>query len=430
MKTKPGTIEICVIYILLLFPVYGLFTPVEDYINQRVWSVTNGIEGSTYPVSQKLYLFFFISLCGFFLIYFSRFMRQLRSMLPLLLFVLWAMLGSLWSVDADMTVKRVVRMSEFIGFGAYLVLRFEFRDLLALLNRSIAVIVVASFAVLLIATPYAYTNLIGYENAIRGAVVTKNELGAIMSLGVIVSGCAWMEKVNHRYTRVIAFAGSVLLLVLSHSATSMIATLACAGFFTVYFAVKSGGNPAFRTLATLAILGGITVAINILISSDDFMSIIGRSSTLTGRTSVWDAVIRVIELRPWTGYGYGFWIPLSVPKLNIWNTVQFSVPHSHSDWIDIALQAGLVGVALLAWIWIIAGWRCMWFLSLGAEGALFCALLLVNLFVRGLTETTLVDPSVSSWTWFTMAYLLLAGMVRNRRAQLREQFGHPGLAII
>jgi exopolysaccharide production protein ExoQ len=254
-----------------------------------------------------------------------------------------------------------------------------------------------------------FSNLTGYHDAVRGALVNKNALGGIMSLAVLCAGYSLLTRANNRIFAGLVLLGSLALLALSRSATSLIATLVTAGLAAYGWIVQRRANPGWGIMGailTVVVVGATVVGI---IYSSDLQEIVGRSTTLTGRTEVWHAVIEAIRQRPLLGYGYGFWEEPSVARDNIWLELNWAPPHAHNGWLDVELQLGLVGLSIMGVLWLVALSRAvrLGFFARDA-GALFMALIVVNVFIRSWTETITLDPGIMFWLWFMVAYLHLA----------------------
>jgi O-antigen ligase len=72
---------------------------------------------------------------------------------------------------------------------------------------------------------------------------------------------------------------------------------------------------------------------------------VGRDPTLTGRTVIWDAVLRM-PINPLLGAGYeSFWVG---DRINaVWNLTGPGINEAHNGYLEVYLQLGLVGVVLL-----------------------------------------------------------------------------------
>lgn len=78
-----------------------------------------------------------------------------------------------------------------------------------------------------------------------------------------------------------------------------------------------------------------------------FTSLIGRSETLSGRSEIWDSVMRVASENPILGVGYGGYWGLSTGAYKM----HFEVMQSHSGYLEVYLQVGVVGIFFL-FLWV------------------------------------------------------------------------------
>jgi hypothetical protein len=109
---------------------------------------------------------------------------------------------------------------------------------------------------------------------------------------------------------------------------------------------------------------------------------------LSGRTAIWHYALETIQLRPWLGYGYGFWVTASTPKLNMWMAKGWPMPHAHEEYLDITLQTGIIGLCLEVFCLALALMRAARFSFVLEDGkGLLCGLMIGALCVRGVTET-------------------------------------------
>lgn len=138
---------------------------------------------------------------------------------------------------------------------------------------------------------------------------------------------------------------------------------------------------------------------------------LGRSPTLTGRSSIWDTVVGYIDRRPWLGYGYGaFWRNEAVEARTIWGTFHWTAPHAHNAWLEIGLALGIVEMAGITLLWLAAFYRAGRALPRAlprARHAVFCSALLVAMLVVSLTEYEFFRPDTFLWVLFTVAFVHL-----------------------
>jgi len=180
---------------------------------------------------------------------------------------------------------------------------------------------------------------------------------------------------------------------------------------------------------TLAFFAASSLVIAIAVLSipnntivDDFLGLVGKDSSLTGRTAIWDAAERVSADHPWFGVGIeGFWNPLTgmAQTLNENDSKPFGTKHSfHSAFWEVRVHFGFVGLALfiLAVIW--AGLRTigLWL----RDGSVANSILLVMfavIFISCFTE------SYASGVNSMMVYFLYYGGLAAFRVGERKFVG-------
>ena len=132
--------------------------------------------------------------------------------------------------------------------------------------------------------------------------------------------------------------------------------LACFLMADILIIVTALG-PAFRKpgFVTFLVGGMVTVSFCVLFLGigGSALSALGRDSSLTGRTEVWQTVLPYAT-NAWVGAGYeNFWIG---ERLQVFNRLLGGLNQAHNGYIEIYLNIGWVGLILLGAI-IIAGYR-------------------------------------------------------------------------
>lgn len=191
----------------------------------------------------------------------------------------------------------------------------------------------------------------------------------------------------------------VNLLSLCNSTTSIVG-LACSAA-VVWVATRPARKATFVHVAVLAVLGITTI---VLFFNPDMVEALGKSSTLSGRTEVWDLVLSR-HTNPWIGTGFeSFWLG---PRLEFMFTAIPNLPinEAHNGYLEVYINLGWAGVCfivaliLAAYKRVILRWR-----QNPRTASLFLGFLLCTLF-NAYTENAfrIMTPSWSVFLLVIMA---------------------------
>jgi exopolysaccharide production protein ExoQ len=141
------------------------------------------------------------------------------------------------------------------------------------------------------------------------------------------------------------------------------------------------------------------------------MALLGRDDSFTGRTDIWPVALGGIADHPWLGYGYGtFWQPdgpftqyLAPGNWEFWNPV-----HAHNGFLQLALDAGLVGAGLFVLTFLWGAWRSLKFSvsGLGAERVWPLAAI-ATFALANMTDVSIATYNNLYWAIFVAAFLYL-----------------------
>jgi O-antigen ligase len=167
--------------------------------------------------------------------------------------------------------------------------------------------------------------------------------------------------------------------------------------------VRRGG--AVSVVAVyFAAMGLVGLGAAVLLAPDAFLNLLGKDATLTGRTRIWEAVMRLIQKQPWLGYGYGaVWSDESGhgPLAWIIKEAGYRPEHAHNGWLEQWLGMGLVG--LLAWSGCFLTTVVQSFWAVFARrGALFAFPFTVVFGLMILTESIAVAYNDLRWMLFVI----------------------------
>lgn len=148
---------------------------------------------------------------------------------------------------------------------------------------------------------------IGIVVSLINVVFSGSSTGILMTfLITAVLGCCWAAVGNRRQSMLIFGMGIV-------SVSVIVAAIAIAGFDPVEFVLNE----------------------------------LGKDSTLTGRTILWDAAIRSFNSRPWLGVGYAaFWNSDQTEAPSIWILTGQALVSFHNNYLDRLVDVGIIGLVL------------------------------------------------------------------------------------
>jgi len=283
------------------------------------------------------------------------------------LFLAFAFVSFLWSDFPFVTVKRWVR-----DLGMYLVILVVVTDprplpaISSVVRRWLYLLLGLS---LLLIKYYpemgisfdVWTGVPMYV----GATLGKNSLG----LAYLVGGLfffwdtlgRWPERKSPEGKRLLVanitfLAITYKLLMIDDSATSKACLLM--GCVTMIIIRSNWGRTNPRTVSVgvfiaLVIVGVLQYVFDV---STMVAGLLGRDPTLTGRTNIWDAVLKA-QPNPLLGAGYqSFW--MGDRMVAVWKSLEggAGTMEAHNGYLEIYLNLGLVGVVLLI-LFMISSYR-------------------------------------------------------------------------
>lgn len=243
---------------------------------------------------------------------------------------------------------------------------------------------------------------------IQGLFGNSNALAYAALLGMIVFGIRIASRAPRRVLLVAWFALAAFLFVRAGSATAFLAAALTAVVLVTALLMRTTRHPGQRTryYAAYAVVavGGL---IALWFARDTVFALLGRSADLTGRESIWASVAARAAERPVFGWGFASpWVP-SDPYFDRWIVDHGeTVMQAHNMWLDVFLQLGAVGVALMALTYLAFIWRS-WFFAVDrprwdlvadrpyAALTLLPTLMAAQLLVQGLAEST----PLLAWGW-------------------------------
>jgi exopolysaccharide production protein ExoQ len=298
--------------------------------------------------------------------------------------ILLVFASCLWAYEPKLVLQRSIGMFGTTLLGVALAVRLSLEDQMRLMSWLFRIIAVLSLACVVLAPRYGIAEW-PHEGDWRGIFGHKNGLGACMALSVLLECYRPAETRVAKSFKVATLLLSGVLLIFSNSITAIIALAGALVFIQIYkIARQQLRIPmfAFVSVTLMAIVSGLAL---LIFGGDIVTGILGRTSTLTGRTEIWRWAFSYGMERPVLGYGFsGFWGGSSPESVALDRRLGFHVMYSHNGYLDIFLTLGVVGF-LLVLVFLAVGIKRAFYRSERGESsvdfwplALVCFFLLYN----------------------------------------------------
>jgi exopolysaccharide production protein ExoQ len=355
-----------------------------------------------------------------------------------------ALVSYMWSEDPDATLRASIETLVMVGVLVVMTQTVPARHLIYCLFTVLAVISIISIPFNNLTYDYEAnrTNLTGIFH-------NKNTFSIFSAVLVITCVAIMFDKKAKWQMQLAAvpFIGLGLMQnVQSHSvaATLCMAVALAWGvlMFTSRLVEQQHKKQLVSFILTMGMFAMIVGACGVYEYSDELLSMVGKDSTLTGRTELWDAASKIIAIGNdshilWDGVGYhAFWIIGHPQAEYLWKMehVDSGAGFSfHNVYYEIAIELGWPGVVLGA-LTIVATMRSVvrWMMAdPGFESVFFFTTSVFILVIQ--TQGYNLFSTFDVWyAVFICAYIYGAQAMRTMRTnKLNErniQFGAATIA--
>ena len=271
------------------------------------------------------------------------------------LLLTYCLVSSLWSAIPDVTFKRAVLFSLmiFLCFATFGKKSSNPHSFLVVMAWPLGALLILSF-LYTAALPSAAITSIGW----RGVTSFKNEFGQLCAIALLVFCFFSLEVASHRLLMLFMALLSFCGLIMSQSSTcavaAMVGLLVSGGLLLARkFLHNSKGSILLLSLFIVFCLLLLILLVSGLVGGDfqeQFFQLLGKSSTLTGRTKLWTLIWDNARWNnPWFGGGYGgFWNGLGSPaNFTAYRFPAGYVGQAHNGYLDVFNDLGYVGLVFL-----------------------------------------------------------------------------------
>jgi O-antigen ligase len=255
----------------------------------------------------------------------------------------------------------------------------------------------------------------------RGIYFTKNGLGINSLYGIIL----FISLLADKKTAKLAVVGLILssiLLVGSRSVTSLISCACALLIWMVLQAYLNKNKPFFISLVVFFLFVCVSgMWLYLTNNAEIVISNLGKDLTFTGRTPIWEGVLFFIKQSPWLGYGYGaVWIGRDYGIGSfISDPMNYYVVNSHNGYLDLLLEIGAIGVALVLLVVITILYKQ--FSNMGSSprlksSELWPVVFLVTLVIYNSTEANLLVQNSIAWVFIAFLAFAMPGINKSKNS--------------
>lgn len=325
--------------------------------------------------------------------------------------VSWLAVGSLWSASASTTLRESLLVGVGLLAGAAAAAVSTERLLIGAAWVGVHIGLGWSAALVALVRP-------GSQDANgewTGVYFNPNSLALVTAFGMLLA-VVLLAMLSDRRTPMIAdtrlriaaagvvgasIVADLWLISGTGSLTPLFGLVVAAAVAVVALVARRFVGPSGRRPLDARVVSGVTGLVLVVLglvawwTRGSWLSSVGRTSELTGRTAMWDVALEWFRQRPIVGQGYlGAWYDpdFAAAMLAARGEVLGS---THNTFIELLLGGGLVGFglafAMCALLWIASGARAL--TSLGSLAAWPLGALVYVVF-QNLAETLLVSAQL------------------------------------
>lgn len=325
-----------------------------------VWFLSLRSEGEMGSPMDRNFIMVLI-IVGLLILFIRRFAvsKAIKENIWLIFLVGYLFISTLWSSMFSISFTRFIRETPAL-IMAFIILSEHnpHEAMLSLLRRTTYILIPFSMLLIKYFPEYGvqYSRWSG-EISWIGVTMQKNGLGRLCIIAAFFLIWSFIRRRQMPNTPDVKFqtVSEIFLLTLtfwllkgpSIGAMSATAVTSLAVGLTVFlgllFMNKIKSYPSANTLMaiiTAIIVLGILTVFSSGTTVSSFTANVGRDTTLTGRTEVWQSLLPVAMKHPILGHGFGgFWTAKSRDF--------FMISEAHSGYLDVLLEIGFVGLILV-----------------------------------------------------------------------------------
>lgn len=392
--------------LLLLADENSIFT-VASRPSKSLNTLTSNASRST-SLLQLLTVTLWLIVAGLMVTRLGPTLRLMLKQRAILSFAILAFLSTLWTqIPPQVTFRKATWLFLVFGFAWFFASCYRPADQMRLLLVAGLILALASIAMAILLPQYGLDS--GGEW--KGVFGQKNHLGLAM---LFLFAGLFFRPIS-RGRRLLAVAIQAILpiglIVLSQSRGSLILIL-------LLIVVRLYGpflGDRRRDQLPFVLYASVLSIVAIAFSRGVLLSLLGRDSTLTGRTREWAVLVFYALRHLWLGYGYqAFWSG-TADSFHAMRSIGANIYGADSGYLETMLELGIVGVGLWFILLMIVLSNILRLLrrpSVPLEGYWYAGIILVT-FAGSVTEVLFPVPAGISTFVFVVACAGLTNLGRE-----------------
>lgn len=267
----------------------------------------------------------------------------------LILLIVLPLASVFWAADTFPVARRASAHALTITFCLYIVVRYSADEFMERLLITFLLGMCASVILCLLVPQISVTMGSINTGAWFGVYGHKAIAGRMCAVSFFVALLYTPTSKVMKVVKIMTLAATVILCAASQARASWLLIIFGAGvMFVVQFLRMRRLSVGIRLFIAISVVVSLVILGTATFS--DLLLAMGRDASLSGRTTLWDAAIKVAsDNHPWLGSGYrDFWLGPSVELVERYMTSWARMPaHGHNGYLDTWLELGWCGLAIL-----------------------------------------------------------------------------------
>lgn len=385
---------------------------------------SEGEAGGTTFDSGILRAIYFVNYLFSFILLSVRWKRTLyffSKNIHILSILILALFSTYWSAIPSGTQSNAIALIGTSLFGFYLAIRYTPRQRLMLFGWAFGLTLLLSLVFIVALPKYGIMGGV-HAGAARGIFTHKNQFGKTLVICLITFQMLTAQPGANRFLSLLGLATSFSFVILCRSTTALVSSIIVMSIAPIYRILRLRYNLLFPTISCVICLS-VVAFIGVLNSLEGILNFFGEDLTLTGRTELWETSWSFIQKHFWWGHGYGgFW---STSRHLMEKAVGWKAPNSHNGFLDLWLDLGFVGFAIVISCYFTTLFRSLVVDRFNkAADSLWIPLFLNYYVLLNLAESYVIERNDIFWVLFVSSVVSTstsyAGLIHQTNSKLQS----------